>query len=140
MYNNSVSSMSLVCDLSHNITSSMVFSNNSLSPNDYETPFLWTLLRNFYHPLCLTLSWSQLTGLPSRQSLFLPMTPLHPQTQHIYSCSIYFPNTVFLLVSPLTEVWSLCQTSSSILQTLLQTCSFTSLQVTIPKVMDKPNV
>ena len=138
MYNNFASFMLLICNPSYNITSSMDLLNNSPFLNDHRTPFLWTSLRNFYHSLCLTLSWSQLTSLPSRQSLSLPMTPLYPQTQHVYSCSIYFPNTVFLLVSPLTEVWSLCQTSFD-LQTLLSTCSFTSLQAITLKVMDKPN-
>ena len=80
MYNNSASPISLVCDSSHNVTSPTDLSNNSLSLNDYEIPFLWTLLRNSCHSSGLTLSWSQLTGLPSKQSLFLPMTPSHLQT------------------------------------------------------------
>ena len=49
-----------------------------------------------------------------------------------------FPNMVFLPISPLTEAWSLCQTSFD-LQTLLSTCGFTSLQVITLKVIDKPN-
>ena len=40
MYNNSASSVSLVCDLSHNVTSPMDLSNNSPSLNDYRIPFL----------------------------------------------------------------------------------------------------
>ena len=48
------------------------------------------------------------------------------------------PNMVFLLISPLTEAWSLYQTSS-VLQALLLTCSFTSLQATILQVMNKLN-
>jgi len=58
MYNNSTSFISLVCDPSHNITSLIDFSNNSLFLNDYGIPFLWTSLRNFHYPLDLTLSWS----------------------------------------------------------------------------------
>ena len=77
MYNNSASPVSLVCDLSHNVTSPIDLSNNS--------PFLWTLLRNFCHSPGLILSWSQLTSSLSRQSLFLPMTPLHLFILHIFS-------------------------------------------------------
>ena len=40
MYNNSISPVSLVYDPSHNITSPTNLSNNFLSPNDYEIPFL----------------------------------------------------------------------------------------------------
>ena len=87
MYNNSASPVSLICNLSHNVISPIDISNNSLSLNNHEIPFLWTSLRNFCHPLNLTLSWSQLTGLPSRQSLFLPMIPSCLWTQHI--CSFF---------------------------------------------------
>ena len=66
MYNNSASPVSLVCDPSHNVTSPMDPSNNSPSLNDYGIPFLWTSLRNFHHPLGLTLSQLQLTGSLSR--------------------------------------------------------------------------
>ena len=83
MYNNSASPVSFVCDLSHNITSFTDLSNNFLFLNDHEIPFLWTSLRNFYYSLGLILSWSQLTGSSSRQSLSLPMTPSHPWTQHV---------------------------------------------------------
>ena len=55
MYNNSASSMSLVCNLSHNITSLMDFSNNSLSLNDYRILFLQTSLRNSHYSLSLIL-------------------------------------------------------------------------------------
>ena len=115
MYNNFASSVSLVCDPSYNITSPMNLSNNFLSLNDHEIPFLQTLLRNFYYPPGLTLS------------------------QHVclfFMCSL---NTVFLPISPPTEAWSL-YLISSILQTLLWTYSFTSLQATTPKVMDKLNI
>jgi len=40
MYNNSASLVSLVCDPSHNITSPMDLSNNSISLNDHGIPFL----------------------------------------------------------------------------------------------------
>ena len=112
MYNNSASSVSLVCNPSHNVTSPMDLSNNFLSPNNHEIPFLWTSSRNFCHPLSLILSWLQLTSLPSRQSLFLPMTPSHLWTQHICLFFIYSPNIAFLLMLSLIEVQSLCQTSS----------------------------
>jgi len=56
MYNNSTSPVSLVCNLSHNITSLMDLSNNSPSLNDHGIPFLWTSSRNFYHFPGLTLS------------------------------------------------------------------------------------
>ena len=138
IYNNFASSMSLVCNSSHNVTSPMDLSNNFLSLNDHGIPFLWTSSKNFYHPPGLTLSWSQLTSLPSKQSLFLPITPLYPQTQHICSFFMYFPNTVFFPMLPLTEAQSLCQTSS-ISQVLLLTCGFTSLQTTTLKAIDKPN-
>ena len=138
MYNNSASPVSLVCDPSHNIISPIDLSNNSLSLNDHGIPFLWTSLRNFYHPLGLTLFWSQSTSLPSRQCLFLPMTPSHSRTQHICSFFMCSPNTAFLPMSPLTEAQSLCQTSFD-LQALLSTYSFTSLQVITPKVMNKLN-
>ena len=107
--------------------------------NDHGIPFLQTSLRNFCHPPGLTLSWLQLTGSPTRQSLSLSMTPSHPQTQHVCLSFMCFPNTTFLLMSPLTEVWSLCQTSSN-LQALLSICGFTLLQATIPKVIDKLNI
>ena len=74
MYNNSTSPMSLVYNPSHNVTSPMNLSNNSLFLNNHRIPFLQTSLRNFCYPSSLILSWSQLTSLPSRQSLFLPMT------------------------------------------------------------------
>ena len=138
MYNNFASPVSLVCDPSYNVTSPMDLSNNSISLNNHEIPFLWTSLRNFHHSLGLTLSWSQSTGSLSRQSLSLPMTPSHPWTQHVYLSFMYFPNTAFLPMSPLTEAQSLCQTSFD-LQTLLLTCSFTLLQIITLKVMDKPN-
>ena len=80
IYNNSASFVSLTYNPSHNITSPIDFSNNFLFLNDYGIPFLWTSLRNFYHSLDLTLSWSQLTSLPNRQSLFLPTISLHLQT------------------------------------------------------------
>ena len=40
IYYNSTSSVSLVCDLSHNITNSTDLSNNFLFLNDYRIPFL----------------------------------------------------------------------------------------------------
>ena len=138
MYNNSASPVSLVYDPSHNVTSPMDSSNNSPSLNDHGIPFLWTSLRNFHYPPGLTLSWSQLTGSPSRQSSSLPMTPLHLWTQHVYLSFMCFPNTAFLPMSPLTEARSLCQNSFD-LQALLSTCSFISLQVTTLKVIDKLN-
>ena len=137
-YNNSASPVSLVCDSNHNVTSLMDPSNNSPSLNDHGIPFLWTSLRNFHYPPGLTLSWSQSTGLSSRQSLSLPTTPSCPWTQHVCSFFMCSLNTVFLPISLSTEAWSLCQTSFD-LQVLLSTCGFTSLQVTTPKVMDKPN-
>ena len=85
IYNNSTSSMSLVCNLSHNIISSIDFSNNFLSLNNHRILFLQTLLRNFYYPLSLTLSWSQSTSLLSRQSLFLSMTPSCLFTLYVFS-------------------------------------------------------
>ena len=66
MYNNSTSPVSLIYDPSYNITSPMNLLNNSPSLNGHGIPFLWTSLRNFHHPLGLTLSWSQLTGSLSR--------------------------------------------------------------------------
>ena len=112
IYNNSTSSVLLVCNPGHNVTSPMDLSNNSLSSNDHGILFLQTSLRNFHHSLNLTLPWSQLTGSPSRYSLFLPTTSLCSQTQHICSFFICFPNTVFLLVSPLIKAQSLCLTFS----------------------------
>ena len=138
MYNNSASPVSLVCNSSHNVTSPTDFSNNFPFLNNYRIPFPQTSLRNFCHPLGLILSWSQLTGSPSRQSLFLLMTPSHPQTQHVYLSFMCFPNTVFLPMPPLTEAQSLCQTSFD-LQALLSICGFTSLQVITLKMIDKPN-
>ena len=138
IYNNSASPISLVCNPNHNVTSPMDLLNNSPFLNDYGIPFLQTSLRNFHHPLGLTLSWSQSTSLPSRQSLFLPTTPSYLQTQYVYSFFMCFPNTVFLPMSPPTEARNLCQTSFN-LQTLLSTCGFTSLQVITLKVMDKLN-
>ena len=85
MYTNSASPMSLVCNPSHNITSPTDLSNNFLSLNDHGIPFLWTLLKNFCHSPGLTLSWSQLTGLPNRQSLFLSMTLLCLFVLHVFS-------------------------------------------------------
>ena len=114
MYNNSASPVSLVCDPSHNVTSPTDPSNNSLSLNNHGIPFLWTSSRNFCHPPGLTLSWSQSTGSPSRRSLSLPTTPSHLRTQHVYSSFMCFPSMAFLPMSPLTEVWSLCQTSSDL--------------------------
>ena len=58
MYNNSVSPVSLVCNLSHNVTNPMDLSNNFLFLNDHGIPFLWTSSRNFCYPPGLTLSWS----------------------------------------------------------------------------------
>ena len=112
MYNNSASPVSLICNPSHNVTSPIDPSNNSLFLNDYGIPFLWTSLRNFHHPSYLTLSWSQSTGSPSRRSLFLPITPLHSRTQHVCSSFMCSPNTAFLSMSPPTETQSLYQTSS----------------------------
>ena len=70
MYNSSASSMSLVCDPSNNVISLTNISNN------YRIPFVQTSSRNFCYSLCLTLSQLQSTSLPSRQSLFLPITSL----------------------------------------------------------------
>ena len=58
IYNNSASLVSLVCNLSYNVTSTMNLSNNSLFLNNHGILFLWTLSRNFHHSLDLTLSWS----------------------------------------------------------------------------------
>ena len=55
MYNNSTNPISLIYDPSYNVTSLMDLSNNSLFLNDYGISFLWTLLRNFCHPLYLTI-------------------------------------------------------------------------------------
>ena len=116
IYNNSASSVSLVCNPSHNVISPIDRLNNSPSLNGYGIPFLWTSLRNFRHSLGLTLF----------------------QSQHICLFFMCSPNTVFLPMSSLTEAQSLYQTSFN-LQALLLTCVFTSLQVTTLKVMDKPN-
>ena len=139
MYNNFASLVSLVYDLSYNITSPMDLLNNFLSLNDHVILFLWTSLRNSYHPLGLTLSWSQPTSSPSRQSLSLLIMPSHLWTQHICLFFMCSPNMAFLPISPLTKAQSLCQTSFD-LQTLLSTCGFTSLQVTTLKVIGKPNI
>ena len=42
MYNNSTSPLSLICDLSYNVTSPTDLSNNSLFLNGYRILFLWT--------------------------------------------------------------------------------------------------
>ena len=75
IYNNSASSVLLVYNPNHNITSSTDLSNNFLFSNNHEIPFLWTSLRDFHHSLGLTPFFSQLTSSPSRQSLSLPMIP-----------------------------------------------------------------
>ena len=85
IYNNSTSPVSLVCNLSHNITSPIDLSKNSLSLNDYKIPFLWTSSRNFHYSLGLTLSWLQLTSLPSKQSLSLHIIPSHLFILHVFS-------------------------------------------------------
>ena len=85
IYNNSASPMSLVCDPSHNVTSPTDLSNNFLFLNDHGIPFLWTSSKNFCHPSGLTLSWSQLTSSPSRQSLSLPTTLSHLFFLHVFS-------------------------------------------------------
>ena len=138
MYNNSTSLVSLVCNPSHNVTSPTDLSNNSPSLNNYGILFLWTSSRNFHHPLGLILFQLQLAGSLSRQSLSLPIISSCPQTQHVCLSFICFPNTVFLPISSPTEAQSLCQTSSN-LQALLLTCSFTLLQATTLKMMDKLN-
>ena len=138
IYNNSASSVSFVCNPSHNITSPTDLSNNFLSLNDYRILFLQTSLKNFCYSLDLTLFWLQPTSSPSRQSLFLPMTPSRLWTQHICLSFMCFPNITFLLMLPPTETQSLCQISFNF-QALLSTCGFTSLQAIILKVMDKPN-
>ena len=84
-YNNSISLVSLVCNLSHNIISLTDLSNNSLFLNNYGILFLWTLSRNFCHSPYLTLSQSQSTGLPSRQYLSLPMDLAHLFVLHVFS-------------------------------------------------------
>ena len=66
MYNNSASSISLVCNSSHNVTSLIDLSNSFLFLNNHGIPFLWTSSRNFYHSLGLILSWSQSTSSLSR--------------------------------------------------------------------------
>ena len=58
MYNNFASPVSLVYNPNYNVTSPTDLSNNFPSLNDHGIPFLWTLSRNSYHPLGLTLSWS----------------------------------------------------------------------------------
>ena len=107
MYNNSASPVLLVCNLSHNIISLTNLSNNFLFLNDHGIPFLQTLLRKFHYPLDLILSWSQSTSLPSKQSLFLPTTLSHSQTQHICLFFMCSPNMVFLPTLPLAETQSL---------------------------------
>ena len=85
IYNNSISPISLVYNLSHNITSLIDLSNNFLFLNDYGIPFLQTSLRNFHHSPDLILSWSQSTGSPSRQSLSLSMMPSYLFILHVFS-------------------------------------------------------
>ena len=70
MYNNSASPISLIYNPNHNVTSPMDLSNNFPSLNNHGIPFLWTSLRNFCHPLGLTLSWSQSTQ-PTKQAIFI---------------------------------------------------------------------
>ena len=85
MYNNSASSVSLVCNPSYNVTSPIDLLNNFLFPNDYGISFLQTSSRNFCYLLDLTLSWSQLTSSPSRQSLFLSMDLACMFVLHVFS-------------------------------------------------------
>ena len=108
IYNNSASPILLVYDPSYNVTSPIDLLNNSLFPNDYGIPFLWTSSKNFHHSLNLTLFWLQSTGSPSRQSLSLPMTLLCSWTQHVCLFFMCSSNITFLPMSPLTEAWSLC--------------------------------
>ena len=108
IYNNSASSMSLIYNLSYNVTSLTDLSNNSLFLNNHRIPFLQTLLRNFYYSLSLILFQLLLTSSLNRQSLFLPMISLCLQTQYVCLFFIYSSNIVFLSMSPLTEVWSWC--------------------------------
>ena len=114
--NNSASLVLLVCDLNHNITSLTDLSRNFLFPIDYRIPFLWTLSRNSYHPLDLTLSWSLLTGLPSRQFLFLSTTPsclfiLYVFSKHSISSYITsdrdskFVLNFFYLLDTALDIW-----------------------------------
>ena len=138
IYNNSASPILVVCNPSHNITSPIDLSNNSLSLNDHRIPFLWTSSKNFHYPPSLTLFQPQSASSPSRQSLSLPMIPSHSQTQYICLFFICSPNMAFLSMSSPTEAQSLYQTSSN-LQALFQTCSFTLLQTTTLKVIDKLN-
>ena len=138
MYNNSTSPVSLVCNSSHNIISLIDLSNNSLFLNNHRIPFLLTSSRNFYYSPGSILSWSQSTSSPNRQSLSLPMIPSCLQTQHIYLFFMCSQNTVFLPMSPLTDVQSLCQ-NFSVSQALLLIYGFTLLQATTLKMMDKPN-
>ena len=138
IYNNSTSPVSLVYDLSHNITSPTDLSNNFLSLNNHRILFLWTSSRNFCYSPGLILSQLQLTGSPGRQFLSLLTTPSCLQTQHVCLFFMYSPNIVFLPMSLLTEAQSL-YLISSVLQALLWTCSFTSLWATTLKVIDKPN-
>ena len=77
MYNNSTSPVSFICNLNYNITNLINLLNNSLFLNNYGIPFLQTSSRNSYYSLGLTLSWSLLTGLLSRQFLSLPMILSH---------------------------------------------------------------
>jgi len=85
IYNNSASPVSLVCGPNHNVTSPTDLSNNSPFLNNHGIPFLWTLSRNFYHPLGLTLSWSESTGSLSRWSLSLSTTPSCLFVLHVFS-------------------------------------------------------
>ena len=85
IYNNSASSVLLVYNPSHNITSHIDLSNNFLSLNNYGTLFLWTSSRNSHHSPSLILSQLQSTGSPSRQSLSLPMILSHLFILHVFS-------------------------------------------------------
>ena len=131
MYNNSTSPISLVYNLSRNVTSSTDLSNNFLFPNNYGIPFPWILLRNSCHSLDLILFWLQSAGSPSRQSLSITSVNLVCLfVLYIfskYSISFYVTsNRSFEFVSNVLYF-----------QVLLWTCDFTSLQITILKVMDK---
>jgi len=69
MYNNSASPVSLVCNPSHNITSPIDLSNNSLFLNNYGIPFLWTSSRNFcprFDTILVIVNWL------TKQAIFIP--------------------------------------------------------------------
>ena len=85
IYNNSASSMLLVCNLSHNITSLTDLSNNFLFPNNHRISFLQTLLRNSHYSLSLTLFQSLLTSSLNRRFLSLPIILLCLFILHIFS-------------------------------------------------------